>query len=87
MRARATQLPDIPLCISASLRLCVTPPKRAKLCQHVLNDSAKSLIFESLIPRQSLGLEIGGGCSAAAGAAGVGVVSRAESILGGSDHG
>jgi hypothetical protein len=59
----------------------------ADTCQHVLNDSAKSLIFESLIPRQSLGLEIGGGCSAAAGAAGVGVVSRAESILGGSDHG
>jgi hypothetical protein len=60
---------------------------RANTRQHVLNDSAKSLIFESLIPRQSLGLEIGGGCSAAAGAAGVGVVSRAESILGGSDHG
>jgi len=61
--------------------------KPAKARQHVLNNSAKSLIFESFIPRQSLGLEIGGGRSAAAGAAGVGVVSRAESISGGSDHG
>jgi len=49
--------------------------------QHVLNNSAQSLIFESFIPRRSLGLEMGGGCSAAAGAV------AAESIAGGLGHG
>lgn len=58
-----------------------TSIKRAKPCQHVLNNSAQSLIFESFIPRRSLGLEMGGGCSAAAGAV------AAESIAGGLGHG
>ena len=57
------------------------PPKRPKPRQHVLNNSAQSLIFESFIPRRSLGLEMGGGCSAAAGAV------AAESIAGGLGHG
>ena len=54
---------------------------RPKPRQRVLNNSAQSLSFESFITRRSLGLEIGGGCSAAAGAV------SAESISGGLGHG
>ena len=62
-----------------ALRASAALPPNAR--QHVLNNSAQSLIFESFIPRRSLGLEMGGGCSAAAGAV------AAESIAGGLGHG